>query len=316
MQPFVDYIAVGLAKLSFRDLVNAIADGRTTPISGIYHNDNHVQDRFVPRKYSQADLVEDLAPRYDLVADHRDKYVMSGLGGKVGFVTSAFGCTHSCAFCCIPSMTGGRYLVHGTPAVLRDIQTLQDVPIIRLVDANTFGNVKLAIELATELIATGLTKRLVADVRSDTVVKHPELFELWQRAGLAVVVIGFEETSDAKLKALNKKNTHATNLEAIQILKDLGIRIVGDFIISPDYGHEDFDQLDTFVQQSGIDLPIPAILTPIPGTPLHRDMKDRINNHDLDYYTFTNAVMPTRMEEQDFYKTYADMLKRFLSHIQ
>ena len=64
-----------------------------------------------------------------------------------------------------------------------------------------------------------------------------------------------------------------------------------------------------------VDLPIPAILTPIPGTPLHRDLKDRINNHDLDYYTFTNAVVPTRMEEREFYKTYADMLKRFLSHI-
>lgn len=315
MQPCIDYIAVGLAKLSFHELVESIADGRADPIPGIYKNTNPGQNVFVPRKYSQMDLVEDLKPRYDLVADHRDKYVMSGLGGKVGFVTSAFGCTHSCAFCCIPSMTDGRYLVHGTQAVLRDIHQLQDLPIIRLVDANTFGSVKLATELANGLIATGFNKRLVADARSDTVVKHPELFALWKQAGLAVVVIGFEEISDTKLRAFNKKNTYDTNLEAIQILKRLGIRIVGDFIISPDYGYEDFEKLDMFVQQSGIDLPIPTILTPIPGTPLYQGMKDRINNHDLDYYTFTNAVMPTRMEEREFYKTYADMLKRFLSHV-
>ena len=44
-------------------------------------------------------------------------------------------------------------------------------------------------------------------------------------------------------------------------------------------------------------------------------MKPLINNHDLDYYTFTNAVIPTRMAEDEFYSTYARMLKRFLAHL-
>ena len=155
----------------------------------------------------------------------------------------------------------------------------------------------------------------MADVRADTVVRHPELFRLWRRAGLALVVIGFEEVSDQKLKAFNKRSTHQTHLEAIQILKSMGIRIVGDFIVSPDYGHDDFERLIDFVEQSGIDLPIPAVLTPLPGTPLHRKMKAQITVHDLDYYTFTNAVMPTRMPEHDFYKCYAEMLHRFLGHL-
>jgi radical SAM superfamily enzyme YgiQ (UPF0313 family) len=145
------------------------------------------------------------------------------------------------------------------------------------------------------------------------VVKHPELMEGWRKAGLAIVVIGFEEISDAKLNLFNKRSSHQTHLEAIGILKELGIRIVGDFIVSPDYEPHDFEKLTEFVSQSGIDLPIPAILTPIPGTVLYNEMKSRINNHDLDYYTFTNAVMPTRMPERDFYRTYAQMLKRFLA---
>ena len=72
---------------------------------------------------------------------------------------------------------------------------------------------------------------------------------------------------------------------------------------------------DRFVSSHAIDLPIPSILTPLPGTPLHREMADRIVIHDLDYYTFTNAVFPTRMEPMSFYRTYADLLKRFLKHI-
>lgn len=313
--PFIDYVVVGLGKLSFRELVDAIEAGRPVRIPGVRSPSPAPSSAFIPRRYTKADLVDDRAPRYDLVQRHRDQYVMSGIGGKIGFVAAAFGCTHDCAFCCIPNMTGGKYLGHGKDAVLRDIGLLGDIPVIRLVDANTFGNIDSAKTLGQAILDAGIRKRLVADVRSDTVVKHPDLFELWQRAGLSVAVIGFEDISDETLKALNKKSTHRTNLKAIDILKKLGIRIVGDFIISPDFGEKEFQGLSDFVDQSGIDVPIPAILTPLPGTPLYRKLAGKITNHDLDYYTFTNAVMPTRMAERNFYSAYADMLKRFLGHL-
>jgi hopanoid C-3 methylase len=314
--PCVDYIVMGLGKQSFRELVDSIEAGRPAQIPGVLCNmPGAPAPAFIPRRCSRADLVDHAAPRYDLVSRHRDKYVMSGLGGKVGFVATAFGCTHACAFCCIPNMTGGKYLSHANESVMRDIGLLGDLPLIRLVDANTFGDVRNATGLGKSVIDAGMNKRFIADVRSDTVVRHPELFNLWRRAGLGVAVIGFEETSDVRLDGFNKKNTHQTNLEAIAILKELGIRIVGDFIISPDYGYEDFENLSDFVNRSGIDVPIPAVLTPLPGTPLYRKLKSRIINHDLDYYTFTNAVLPTRMEEKTFYSTYADMLKRFLAKL-
>ena len=314
-RPFIDYVVVGLGKLSFRELVDALEKDLPVQIPGIHCNTAPRNNAFVPRPYSIADLVDHKAPRYDLVARHRERYVMRGAGGQVGFVATAAGCTHGCSFCSISSLTGAKYLSHGHDAVLRDMRILDTVPVIRLVDANTFGDARTAEALAYKIITAGIQKRLVADVRADTVVRHPELFRLWRRAGLALVVIGFEEVSDQKLKAFNKRSTHQTHLEAIQILKSMGIRIVGDFIVSPDYGHDDFERLIDFVEQSGIDLPIPAVLTPLPGTPLHRKMKAQITVHDLDYYTFTNAVMPTRMPEHDFYKCYAEMLHRFLGHL-
>jgi hypothetical protein len=39
-------------------------------------------------------------------------------------------------------------------------------------------------------------------------------------------------------------------------------------------------------------------------------MKDRIVIHDLDYYTFTNAVVRTRMNEASFYRTFSELVKR------
>jgi radical SAM superfamily enzyme YgiQ (UPF0313 family) len=314
-QPCVDFIIVGLGKLSFRELVDALEEGRPVRVPGIYCNNGSSQGTFEPRHYTDDDLVDHKAPRYDLVARHRDRYIMGGAGGRVGFVATAIGCPHGCAFCSIANLTGGRYLVHTRQAVLRDMALLGDVPVIRLVDANTFGDVQAAEDLARDIMAAGVQKRLVVDVRADTVARCPDLFRLWRQAGLSAVVIGFEEIDDEKLKLFNKKSSQRIHLEAIEILKSLEIRIVGDFIVSPEYDHGDFQRLMDFVEASGIDVPIPAVLTPLPGTPLYQRMKPRITVHDLDYYTFTNAVVPTRMEEHEFYKCYAGMLKQFLGHV-
>ncbi|MCF8079911.1 MAG: B12-binding domain-containing radical SAM protein [Desulfobacterales bacterium] len=309
----IDYVVLGVGKQSFRELVDGLESDPGNDIAGIAKTRPGSPLTFSPRKYGPADLVDGAPPRYDLVAHHRDHYVMHGVGGKIGFVASAFGCTHRCFFCSVPAMTGGRYLTHSVDAVVRDMTLLADIPVIRLVDANTFGDPAMAENLARRILEAGMSKPLVADVRSDTVVRQPELFRLWKEAGLATAVIGFEEITDERLQTYNKKSDVAVNVRAMEILKDLGIRIIGDFIVSPDYGEADFTRLYRFVQSHPIDLPIPSILTPVPGTPLYRKVKHRITIHDLDYYTFLNAVVPTRLPEKDFYEAYSDLLKRCLS---
>ncbi len=312
----VDYVVAGLGKLSFRELIDALESGKTPDIPGVAACDPSRPLRFTPRRYSIKDLADDKAPRYDLVEKNRDKYVMSGVGGKMGFVASAFGCTHRCFFCSIPNLTGGKYLSHSVQAIVKDMKTLSGMPLIRLVDANTFGDIETAEHLGRGIIESGLEKRIVADVRSDTVVNHPDLFRLWKDAGLETAVIGFEEVGDERLKSYNKKNAVKTNIAAIEILKSLGIKIIGDFIVSPDYEPKDFEALEKFVSTHPIDLPLPSILTPIPGTPLYRKLKDRITISNLDYYTFTNAVTPTLMAEKEFYEIYSTMLNRFIAHVR
>ncbi|MFO7766690.1 MAG: hypothetical protein R6V33_09680, partial [Pelovirga sp.] len=99
------------------------------------------------------------------------------------------------------------------------------------------------------------------------------------------------------------------NRQAIDILHRLGITIIGDFIISPEYTEQQFDQLGTYVREQAIELPIYTVLTPLPGTVLYQQLAPRITNHDLDYYTLTNAVLPTRLDEELFYQRYAALLR-------
>ena len=226
-------------------------------------------------------------------------------------VATAFGCPFSCSFCCICSQVGGSYLTHSIKAVIRDIQLLDNIPVIRLVDANTFGNIGHARLLAEAIVAAGIRVNFIADVRSDTVVRHPALMQQWKEAGLRSVVIGFEEIADNNLTFFNKENKVAINDEAITILHEIGITIVGDFIVSPDYDDARFDALEEYVISRDIELPILTVLTPLPGTALYRELHERITIRDLDYYTLTNAVMPTRLGEKRFYQQYARLMKQF-----
>jgi len=54
-----------------------------------------------------------------------------------------------------------------------------------------------------------------------------------------------------------------------------------------------------------------SVLTPLPGTDIYRTMKNEISITDLDYYTLTNAVMPTKMDEEEFYSRFAGMVSSF-----
>jgi radical SAM superfamily enzyme YgiQ (UPF0313 family) len=306
----IDYIVLGLGKLSFKELLAALeSEDRADTIPGIAKTNPQNELAFIQRRYSPDDLVEGKPPRYDLVNQYRDHYVLKTFGFRIGFVSSTFGCPHRCSFCCIEHMAGGRYLTHSPETVIRDIGLLGDIPVIRLVDANSFGNIAHARALCERIQKTGIRKNFVVDVRSDAVVRHADLFVEWKKAGLRSVIVGFEEIDDGKLNEMDKVNTVAINSEAIRIFHDIGITVVGDFIISPDYDESQFEAMSAYIEQSHIDLPMFSVLTPLPGTSLYESMKERIINHDLDFYTLTNAVIPTKMEEKAFYENYANLMK-------
>jgi radical SAM superfamily enzyme YgiQ (UPF0313 family) len=187
-----------------------------------------------------------MPPRYDLVKDYRNSYYLPKLGIQMGFVVTAYGCPHGCSFCSIKGQTGGKYITHTVDSVMRDIGLMGDIPFIRLVDANTFGNPEHSKLICQKLIEQGIRKKFLADVRADTIVRDPEMIQAWEKAGLRAVIVGFEEINDSRLSAMGKKSDLSKNIEAISKLKGLGISIIGDFIVDPDYNEGEFDMPQPF----------------------------------------------------------------------
>lgn len=304
----VDFIVTGLGRRRLAALIRALEQGVAPAVAGVLTTAPGHALAHAPVRDRLDELDHAHPPAYHLTSRYRSHYILEKLGLNMGFVASAYGCPHRCSFCAIRGQTGGAYLARPIETVLRDIALLGDIPVIRLVDANTFGDVARARELGLALAQSGLKKNYLADIRSDTVVAQPDMLRQWKAAGLRAVIIGFEEIDDASLAAMNKANRASVNTEAIAVLHELGITIVGDFIISPDYGEEDFARLAAYLATQRIDLPMITVMTPLPGTPLYQQQRGRIVNHDLDYYTLTNAVLPTRLPEERFYTLYAQLL--------
>lgn len=307
--PEVDWIVQGLGKKSFSELVDALQGGESRPdIPGVGKTASGQELNITPRQYSAADLIENAPPRYDLVQRYREHYTLSSLNITVGFAATSFGCPYDCSFCCIASLTGGRYLAQGADSALRDIELLGDIPVIRLIDANFFGDPNRALCIARAIGERGINKQFVLDVRADTVVRRPDLLKAWKEVGLRAVIIGFEEISDAALARMNKQGAAESNREAIRILHEMGVTIVGDFIVDPAYEERDFDALGRYILENQVDLPMLTVLTPLPGTRLYAQMLHQITETNLDYYTLTNAVIPTKLPEHIFYERYAALL--------
>lgn len=313
-QSMIDYVVIGLGQLSLPELVTVLDQPAgqqllAPAIAGVAKTSPQQPLSWSARIFNPQDYSHAKAPRYDLTSQYRDSYFLPNLQVHMGYVVTAYGCPYRCSFCSIAGQAGGQYLCKSNENVVRDLQCLEGIPFVRLVDANTFGSIGHAQQLYQSIKDSGINKQFLIDVRADTVVRHPELLEQWKQIGLRAVVIGFEEISDKRLTAMNKKGSTALNTEALRILNQLGITVVGDFIVDPDYDEDDFDQLERYIISHHIDLPMLTILTPLPGTKLYADMKHQICEHNLDYYTLTNAVTPTRLNEERFYSRYSDVMR-------
>lgn len=251
---------------------------------------------------------DDVLPNRALTA--RYNYYMPNFGMDITYLSTSIGCTHHCNFCYLWKMTDGRYCYREVENIIAELKQLDEYPVIRFCDAHTFGNVNTSRQLFSRIIEEGLDHHLyIADVRTDTVIKHPELFELANRAGLRALICGLEATSNEELKAYGKDNTIETISEALKILNRAGINVNGNYIVRPDYGEADFARIARFVEDNPIFNSGFTILTPFPGTEQWDLLQDQIVIRDFDYYNLTNAVLKTKLPEPTFYRHLSELYK-------
>jgi radical SAM superfamily enzyme YgiQ (UPF0313 family) len=199
-------------------------------------------------------------------------------------------CAHDCEFCVVPTAWGRKQFQKPVGHVIDDIRRVGKRRII-FIDLNLISDRDYAAELFEALIPLkvrwfGLATSLIG--------RHPALMQLMARSGCAGLLIGLESICEASLTDSRKRFNDPTLYRTlIADLHALGISVQGCFVFGHDHDTtEVFDETVAFAIDAAIDLPRFAILTPFPGTPLHRrlDRAGRILTRNWELYDAQHVV--------------------------
>ncbi len=229
-------------------------------------------------------------------------YTVPGTPGPSTYLFTSIGCAHRCSFCSIWPQAGGRYLRRQIDSIVDELRTLDDYPVVRFADADTLGDPGFIGRLFDRIEAEGIRKEFIMDIRADDAARRPELIARLGRLGLRVAICGFESFRPDELAAYGKDYAPGVIARAVEVFHEHGVLLRGNWLVRPEWGEADFDALEEFAGRHPVAFAGYTILTPMPGTPLHRELEGRIVDRDLAAYNFFNCVLRTRLPLERFYE--------------
>jgi radical SAM superfamily enzyme YgiQ (UPF0313 family) len=202
------------------------------------------------------------------------------------------GCPHACDFCYKEAFfKGGRsFYTLAVDDALAEIERLPGRHLYFL-DDHLLGHPRFASALFEGMRGMGRLWQAAATVKS---VLQPDLVEQAARAGLRSLFVGFETLNPANLAEHHKyQNLDRDYTAAIRRLHGLGVMVNGSFVFGMDGDDESvFERTVEWAIGQGIETATFHILTPYPGTGLHRRMTDeqRITTTNWDLYDTRHVV--------------------------
>jgi radical SAM superfamily enzyme YgiQ (UPF0313 family) len=238
----------------------------------------------------------------------------------IGLVEAGRGCHFQCEFCAVQTVFAHTQTRRPAEMILDELRALKDQKrIFFFVDDNITSNIRQAKEFFRALIPLGI--RWVSQA-SITAAHDEEFLELIVRSGCQGVLIGFESLNPANLSSMNKTfNTAKGGFEtALANLRRHKIRVYGTFIFGYDGDTADsFAPTVEFAQEHGFYIAAFNHLTPFPGTPLYRRLKDEGRLlYDAwwldDRYSYNRIpFVPLGMSPDELQRACLDARRRFYS---
>jgi radical SAM superfamily enzyme YgiQ (UPF0313 family) len=241
-------------------------------------------------------------PDRSLTASYRKEYYSEYMKPLASIRTSK-GCPYRCSFCALWKIAGGRYLKRDPRKIVEELAGIEE-EFVFFADDESLVDVERMKTLAGLIGEAGIRKRFFLYGRSDTITRHPELLAMWKEVGLERVFVGFEFFRDEDLELVRKGSTIDDNGKAAKILHDLGIEIYASFIIRPEFEREDFEACRRYCRELELSFASFAVLTPLPGTDLYEEVKERMIVRDYEYYDFIHTLLPTALPLKEFYREY------------
>jgi radical SAM superfamily enzyme YgiQ (UPF0313 family) len=300
----VDVVAPGPSAPTMRDIARAAEEKRPfDSIGGIFiGSSGRLAPTQAPAPARDPAGKDFIRPMRSHLKRWLSTYTVGDGRGLSTYVTTSLGCPNRCSFCSIWPQHGGAFLQRDVESIIEELGSLDEYPVVRFADANTVVDVDFAGRLFDRIEETGIRKDFIMDMRVDIAARHPGLIEKMARGGLRVVICGFESFRDDELARYNKGTQAAMIGEAIRVFHDNGILVRGNYVVPPWYDEVDFESLAEYAASHKVTYAGYTILTPMPGTAYHNEMKSRIVDHDLSKYNFFNCVLRTKLPLEKFHE--------------
>lgn len=301
--PAVDCIVLGDGTTLMPELLAAFESGR--PLSEIPGLALPAGDRRVistPERHYMPTPDSLPFPRRDLVRHlaHRYYYLFHQ---PVTTMKTTWGCWYKCNFCFTWRITDGVPFSRSPESIVEELAQIEAEDVY-IVDDIFLINRKRLRAIADLLIERGIRKKYLVYGRADFIAENEDVIEEWAGLGLSAVLIGLEASTDSELDSMDKECTVNYNVKAIEVLRRHGVDTYGSLIPNPEYTEKEWDRLMRFIDDNGLYYLNISPLTPLPGTVIWDDYKDKLTvpreAHGL--WDLSHVVLPTRLPRKRYYR--------------
>ncbi len=308
--PFIDYVIMGEAELTLKEILEGVPDSE---ILGICYRDN-----FQPVKNEKRPFIENLDilpfPARHLVDN--SIYRRPDNGKVQAVVKVSRGCPYHCFFCLATPVSGAKVRTRSAENIIAELKECVEKYGIKnfLFWSDIFNfDREWTMDLCTKIIESGLKITWSSNTRANTM--DDEMAALMYKAGCRLVSIGVESGSQQMLDNIGKKITLDDIRNTVKILKKNRIKIYNYFVIGlPWETEETVEETIKFAIELDSNFISFYTATPLPGTKYFAyAMVNQLAEGNLDFVSayYQPVVKSHTLSKERIFELHKQAVKRF-----
>lgn len=289
----VDFVLRGEAEVTLPELMDVLSAGDDpAAVRGVAFMRSGAVVATPTRPHVE-DL-DTLRPAWHLL-DWADYHYRIEPWGRMASILTSRGCMMGCSFCSHRQFWRGTWRARTPENVIEEIRELvevHEVEFITLIDPYPTNDRDRWEHLLDLLIAEQFPAKFLMETRVEDIIRDADILPKYRDAGMIHLYLGAEASTDEMLESLNKGTDVDMNKRALDLAREHDIMTEASFMVGgPTETWESIEKTIDVAIRLNPDIAVFPVLTPMPFTPLHAEVKDRIRVWDYSKYNLATPVI-------------------------
>ena len=288
----VDYILTGEPEQTLTQLLAALPEGKGKGVRGVVYREGGK----VVANEKQPHIVDldSLSPAWHLLDWDDYRYAVEP-GGRMASILTSRGCDMDCAFCSQRMFWREDWRCRKPEKVMEEMAHLVEtygIEFFTLIDAYPTKHRERWELFLDLLIERKLGVYLLIETRVEDIIRDADILHKYRDAGIIHIYIGAESADKDTLNSLNKGTDFEQNKQALDLCRETGIITEASFMIG--FPNETWDSIQNTIDSAiylNPDIAVFPVVTPMPFTPIHAAMKERIRVFDYSQYNLVTPIV-------------------------